>query len=122
MQKMDSVGQLAAVDAHDYNKLLPVILGNSDLLLTGGDLNDPEMDNVGKIHKAAQRAARMTQQLLAFSRHQMMQVSKVDTHLLVNNVAKMIGSILQDSIDLKIESSRSILSSTPMRRCRNRQS
>jgi len=72
-QKLESVGRLAAGWAHDFNYLLTVINGYSRLLLGSLKSDDPLRGGLEEIHKAGERAAALIQQLLAFSRKQILQ-------------------------------------------------
>ena len=72
-QKMETVGHLAGGIAHEFNNLLTVVLGRSALLLDPLPSNDPVRRNIEPIQKAADRAALLTRQLLAFSRRQVLQ-------------------------------------------------
>ena len=72
-QKMEAVGRLAGGVAHDFNNMLSVILGYSDIIKLGLHKDDPLTHNLAEIEKAAQRAAALTQQLLAFSRKQIIE-------------------------------------------------
>lgn len=103
MQKLESIGQLAAGVAHDYNNLLTVILGNSDLLLKNGNLDDSHFDNVEQINEAASRAAGLTQQLLAFSRRQVMRTASFRPEELLGAVGRMLQIVLRDNIELVIQ-------------------
>ncbi|WP_246046615.1 PAS domain S-box protein [Chlorobaculum thiosulfatiphilum] len=70
IQKMELIGQLAGGIAHDFNNMLGVILGNTELALSSGDLDPSVEDNLHEIYQAAERSAEMTSQLLAFARKQ----------------------------------------------------
>lgn len=72
-QKLEAVGRLAGGIAHDFNNILTAIGGYTDLLLTDLPEGDPRRRDVEEIYQASQRAASLTQQLLAFSRRQVLQ-------------------------------------------------
>ena len=94
-QKMEAVGQLAGGIAHDFNNVLNVILGYSDLLLSKVSPRDPLYGRIDEIRKAGEHAAGLTQQLLAFSRRQVLQprvVNLADTlHHMDHMLRHMIG-------------------------------
>src|SRR5436853_7140624 len=71
-QKLEGIGQLAGGIAHDFNNLLTVIVGYSDLLLRGGQLDEATSEKIEEIKGAAERASSLTRQLLAFSRKQVL--------------------------------------------------
>ena len=76
--KMEAIGRLAGGVAHDFNNVLTAIFGYADLLLDGFDANHPSRSDVAGDQGAAERAASLTRQLLAFSRKQVMQPRPVD--------------------------------------------
>ena len=75
---MEAIGRLAGGVAHDFNNVLTAIFGYADLLLDGLDPTDPRRADVEEIKRAANRAAGLTRQLLAFSRKQVMQPRRVE--------------------------------------------
>ena len=77
-KKVESVGRLAGGIAHDFNNLLTAILGYTELLLGTRGPEDPDRADLEEIQKAGQRAAALTQQLLAYSRKQMLSPKEVD--------------------------------------------
>jgi len=101
LQKMESVGQLAAGVAHDFNNILTVINGSSAIL--SELLRDkPEcLEWVANILAAGERAANLTRQLLLFSRKQQMQPKSVNLNELTSNLTKMLGRVLGEDITLE---------------------
>ena len=100
-QKMEAVGQLAGGIAHDFNNLLMVIRGHTDLLLNANTQQPRE--NILQIQKAADRAASLTRQLLAFSRMQVLQPEVLDLNQVVGDMANMIERLFASHIDLVFE-------------------
>ncbi|HEY1017179.1 MAG TPA: ATP-binding protein, partial [Herpetosiphonaceae bacterium] len=101
-QKMEAVGQLAGGIAHDFNNLLTVILGYVDLALFELEPADPARSSVEEIQRASQRAARLTQQLLAFSRRQVLKPRVVDLNQAVAELQSMLGRLIGEQIDLRL--------------------
>ncbi len=99
-QKMEAVGRLAAGVAHDFNNLLTVINGQSELLLLELDEDDPMREGAESISIAGESAALLTQQLLAFSRKQVLQPTDLDFNEVVENVGKMLGRLLGETVEL----------------------
>lgn len=103
LQKMESVGQLAAGVAHDFNNLLTVIQGHASLLLDG-EAGASEIAELGQeISDAAQRAANLTRQLLLFSRKQHMEPELVELGELTHNLAKMLRRVLGEQVALELD-------------------
>ena len=99
-QKMEAVGRLAGGVAHDFNNLLTVILGRSQLLLDRVRSEPSIHHNVELIRSSAARAAELTQQLLAFSRRQVLAPKVLDINLLVTDMDKMLRRLIGEDIDL----------------------
>jgi two-component system cell cycle sensor histidine kinase/response regulator CckA len=99
-QKMEAVGRLAGGVAHDFNNLLTAIIGYSDLLLMGLSQDNPLHRDVAEIKKAADRAASLTSQLLAFSRKQVLQPTVLDLNATVANIEKMLRRLIREDIQL----------------------
>jgi PAS domain S-box-containing protein len=100
-QKLESVGQLAAGVAHDFNNILNVILGYASLLLARPQ-RDPELtEPLKEIAGAAERAANLTRQLLTFSRKQIMQLRVVDLSQIVSQVLNMLRRLLGEHVGLQ---------------------
>jgi PAS domain S-box-containing protein len=98
-QKMEAIGQLAGGVAHDFNNLLTAILGYADWLaleLVG----DRRQEQVAEIQKAAERAADLTRQLLAFSRRQMLQAAAIDLNDLIAGLIPMLRRLVGPSVQI----------------------
>ena len=101
-QKMEAIGQLAGGVAHDFNNILTVIHGHASLLLAGGSLTSGAERSAQQISQAAERAASLTRQLLAFGRRQVLQPRRLDMNEVVANMTKMLGRILGEDIALQL--------------------
>jgi hypothetical protein len=99
-QKMESVGRLAGGVAHDFNNLLGVITGYGDLLQRDIGPRHPAFARVGEIRKAADRAAALTRQLLAFSRKQVLEPKVLDLNAVVSDIEKMLRRLIGEDIQL----------------------
>jgi len=100
-QKMEAVGQLAGGIAHDFNNLLTAIFGSSDLLLEDLSVDDRRRTDVEDIKKAAQRAAGLTHQLLAFSRKQLLAPQVLDLNALITDVEKMLRRLVREDVEFR---------------------
>jgi signal transduction histidine kinase/HAMP domain-containing protein/ActR/RegA family two-component response regulator len=100
-QKMESVGQLAAGVAHDFNNMLTIIQGYAGILLARPGLSRELLDPVQAIAFAAERAAGLTRQLLMFSRKNVMQSKQLDLRDVVANMNKMLQRILGETVTLE---------------------
>jgi two-component system, cell cycle sensor histidine kinase and response regulator CckA len=100
-QKMEAVGRLAGGVAHDFNNLLTIITGYADLLLTGGDLKEPQRTALQEIRRSAERGGQLTHQLLAFSRRQPLQPRNVRVNDLLLQIEKMLRRLIGEDIALQ---------------------
>jgi signal transduction histidine kinase/CheY-like chemotaxis protein len=98
-QKMEAVGRLAGGVAHDFNNLLTVIKGHSDLLEIKVGAEHPVQHSIAQVKKAADRAAVLTRQLLAFSRMQVLQPRVLDLNSQIADVGKMFPMLLGEEIE-----------------------
>jgi two-component system, chemotaxis family, CheB/CheR fusion protein len=101
-QKMEAVGRLAGGIAHDFNNLLTAIVGYSSLLQDSLAGNEPAIRQVAEILAAGQRAAAVTQQLLSFSRRQMLQPKVLDLNAIVGDFDRMLRRLLGERITLAV--------------------
>ena len=107
-QKMEAIGRLAGGIAHDFNNLLTAIRGNAELL-SNRVKNDQDMaQEVDEILHAADRAASLTRQLLAFSRKQVLQPVALDINEIIGNVARMARRLIGTDVRLKLELAKSV--------------
>jgi two-component system cell cycle sensor histidine kinase/response regulator CckA len=99
-QKVEAIGRLAGGVAHDFNNILTVILGCSDLLLRQQGLGAASHKTAEEIRKAAERAAGLTRQLLAFSRKQMLEPKVLDLNQAVAQLEKMLRRLIGEDITI----------------------
>jgi PAS domain S-box-containing protein len=99
-QKMEAIGRLAGGVAHDFNNALGVITGYSELLQMKLEADDPRRRYAEEIFKAGQKAASLTQQLLAFSRKQPMHPVALDLKSVVADTEKMLRRLIGEDIEL----------------------
>ena len=99
-QKMEAIGQLAGGVAHDFNNILTAIVGYTDLLAAEFGSGNRHLEDLEEIRKAARRAAALTRQLLSFSRKQVIEPRIIDVNGVVQNLDKMLRSLLSENIEL----------------------
>jgi PAS domain S-box-containing protein len=99
-QKMEAVGRLAGGVAHDFNNVLTAILGYTGLLLDGLPTLSPLRPDLEEIRKAAERAAGLTRQLLAFSRKQVLETRVLDLNELVADMDRLLRRLLGEDMDV----------------------
>lgn len=101
-QKMEAIGRLAGGIAHDFNNVLTVIISYSELVLKRNDLEARTRLRVEEIKKAGERAALLTQQLLTFSRKQVMTTVVLDLNLVVTEMDQMLRRLIGEDIDFRL--------------------
>lgn len=110
-QKMEAVGRLAGGVAHDFNNLLTIINGYSELLLSSNAaVDDRSRESIATIRDAGTRAARLTQQLLAFSRKAVIEPKVIDLNFLVSESTQLLRRLIGEDINLVVNLAR-----TPLR-------
>ncbi len=100
-QKMEAIGRLAGGVAHDFNNMLTVILTQSTLLIRRTTLDDRTRSPLAEIAHAANRAATLTRQLLAFSRQQVLQPRVIDLNVVVCEMELMLRRLIGEDVDLR---------------------
>jgi nitrogen-specific signal transduction histidine kinase/CheY-like chemotaxis protein len=99
-QKMEAIGQLAGGIAHDFNNLLTVINGYSDVLIGSLHPDDPSQHFLSMIKEAGEQSASLTNQLLAFSKNQLLSPKAINLNEVVHKVEKMLRRIIGEDIQL----------------------
>ena len=101
-QRLESVGRLAGGVAHDFNNLLSVINGYSELLMQRVDVLDPIRADLLEIYDAGRRAAVLTQQLLAFSRRQILKPELLDLNAVLTDAGNLLRRLIGEDIELSL--------------------
>ena len=99
-QKMEAIGRLAGGVAHDFNNMLSIILGNTEIALQDLDETDHRKSNLREIYKAAQRSTNLTKQLLAFARKQTIDPKILNLNQVLDDMLKMLKRLIGEDIDL----------------------
>jgi two-component system, cell cycle sensor histidine kinase and response regulator CckA len=99
-QKMESVGRLAGGVAHDFNNMLGVILGHTELALLKVDEDSDLISDLNEIQKAATRSADITKQLLAFARKEIISPKQIDLNDTLESMLNMLRRLIGEDIDL----------------------
>jgi signal transduction histidine kinase/ActR/RegA family two-component response regulator len=107
-QKLEAIGTLAGGIAHDFNNLITVISGYTELALMRAEKNSSSAEDLRQVVDAADRAANLTHQLLAFSRKQVLQPTVLDLGDVVSGIAPMLRRIIGEHIELRIQSSTAL--------------
>ncbi len=102
-QKLEELGRLAGGVAHDFNNMLTVIQGYSDMALLHIEQSSPLYTDLKEIRDAAYRSASLTRQLLLFSRHQPVEYSLLNINTLIKNLIQMLNRILGENVVIKTE-------------------
>lgn len=102
-QKLESIGQLTGGVAHDFNNILAVILGNMELLGDTLELDPQSKDNFDAVVSAADRAAGLTQHMLAFSRLQPLEPQDIDVNALISTSTRMLHRVLGETVLIKTD-------------------
>ena len=107
-QKMEAVGRLAGGIAHDFNNLLMVIQSYTEMLQDSLPAHDPLRRNTQEIMKAADRAASLTRQMLAFSRKQILSPVVLDLNAVIDETAKMLKRLIGEDIEFRVSPAESL--------------
>jgi signal transduction histidine kinase len=107
-QKMEALGRLAGGVAHDFNNLLTVIKGHSELITDRIAVADPVLMSGQQIRKAADRAATLTRQMLAFSRRQALQPKVLNLNAVVDDMGKLLKRLIPEDIEVIFRAQESL--------------
>jgi signal transduction histidine kinase len=99
---MEAIGQLAGGVAHDFNNLMTVVLGCCGALAAQLKENHPALRRIGMVKKAADSAADLTRQLLAFGRKQILQPKLIEPHEVLGEVEGMLRQLIGENIRLEV--------------------
>jgi signal transduction histidine kinase len=105
--RMEAVGQLAGGVAHDFNNLLTVIKCHTELMLSEMRKDDPAREGMAEIERAAARGALLTQQLLAFSRKQLLQPRRVVLGEVLRSIAPVLRRLVAPTVELDLHTDES---------------
>lgn len=107
-QKMESIGRLAGGIAHDFNNLLSSIIGYTELILLKLPADSPFKDYMLTVKEAGEKAALLTQRLLAFSRKQVLQMQTVNLNTIIENMSKLLALMIREDIVLEVRTEPAI--------------
>ena len=107
-QKMEAIGQLAGGVAHDFNNILGIIIGYSELLAKDIGPQHPGRRRLDQVQGAADKGAKLTRQLLAFSRKQVMQPRVLDLNAVVGELDPMLRRVLGEDVDLVVAAAETL--------------
>ncbi len=102
-QKMESMGRMAGGIAHDFNNILQTIIGFCEIMLMNTEAQNAQYSDLTEILNAANRAATLTRQLLAFSRNQMIELKPLQINEIIRNMANMLARLIGENIRLDLE-------------------
>jgi len=102
-QRLEAVGRLAGGVAHDFNNLLTTILGYCDILLERVSSDEETAQPVNEIRKASERAASLTEQLLAFGRRQVVHPQLLDLNVVVRDLQRMLRRLIGEDIRMETD-------------------
>jgi two-component system, cell cycle sensor histidine kinase and response regulator CckA len=103
-QKLEALGRLAGGVAHDFNNLLSVILGFTELAISDPGATPSVREDLGEVRRAGERARDLTRQLLAFSRHQVLELRSLDLNRVLGGMENLLKRLLGESVELSIRS------------------
>jgi PAS domain S-box-containing protein len=101
-QKMEAIGTLAGGIAHDFNNILTALIGYGNLLQMKIDKDDPLRVYVDQVLASSEKAANLTQSLLAFSRKQVIELKPNTVNIIIKGIEKLLQRLLPEDIDLKV--------------------
>ena len=101
-ERMEAIARVAGGVAHEVNNMMTVITGFSGFLEGSLAAGDPRADDVAEIHRAADRAAGITRQLLAYSRQQVLQPTRLDLNALVQHSVPMLARLLGPGVRVEL--------------------
>jgi two-component system cell cycle sensor histidine kinase/response regulator CckA len=107
-RKMEAVGRLAGGVAHDFNNMLSVIIGYSEMILDEPELSNPFSTKIREIRKAAKHSADLTRQLLAFARRQPVTPRVLDINSVIDQAQNMLRRMIGEDISLVFIPSRDL--------------
>jgi two-component system cell cycle sensor histidine kinase/response regulator CckA len=100
--KMEAIGNLAGGIAHDFNNMLMAIMGNTNFILNEVCINDEIRNDANEILKVSNRAASLVQQLLAFSRKQLLQLQIINLNHIIKDMEKMLHNLIRENIRITL--------------------
>ena len=102
VQKFEAIGQLAGGIAHDFNNMIGAILGWAELGIEETEPNTRLQRHFDKVRQQAERAAALTQQLLAFARRQILEPRDIDLNLTVTETLSLLEKVIGSNIELRV--------------------